>query len=72
MTGHLQAISGQTLRAAIDLPSAREALDRRIRSLAQAHDLLTVRAWTAANLTDVVMRELDAFTQTQLTLSGAA
>ena len=58
----IQAITAQTLRAARDLPSAREALDRRICSLAQAHDLLTVRAWTGANLTDVVMRALDAFT----------
>ena len=68
----IQAITAQTLRAALDLPSARQALDLRIRSLAQAHDLLTVRAWTAANLTDVVMRALDAFTKTQLTLSGIA
>ena len=58
----IQAITAQTLRAARDLPSAREALDRRIRSMAQAHDLLTLRAWTGANLTDVVMRALDAFT----------
>ena len=57
----IQAITAQTLRAARDLPSAREALDRRIRSMAQAHDLLTLRAWTGANLTDVVMRALDAF-----------
>jgi two-component sensor histidine kinase len=68
----IQAITAQTLRAARDLPSARQALDSRIRSLAQAHDLLTVRAWTAVNLTDVVMRALDAFAQTQMTLSGTA
>ena len=53
-----------------DLPSAREALDRRIRSMAQAHDLLTPRAWTGANLTDVVMRALDAFTPAQVKISG--
>jgi two-component sensor histidine kinase len=47
-------------------------LDHRIRSLAQAHDLLTVRAWTGANLTDVVMRALDAFTPTQVKMSGTA
>jgi two-component sensor histidine kinase len=68
----IQAISAQTLRAARDLPSGREALDRRIRSLAQAHDLLTVRAWTGANLTDVVVRALDAFTPTQVKMSGTA
>jgi two-component sensor histidine kinase len=68
----IQAITAQTLRAARDLPSGREALDRRIRSLAQAHDLLTVRAWTGANLTDVVVRALDAFTPTQVAMSGTA
>jgi PAS domain S-box-containing protein len=68
----LQAISAQTLRTARDLPSAREALDRRICAMAQAHDLLTLRAWTGANLTDVVMRALDAFTAAQVKMSGAA
>ena len=68
----IQAITAQTLRAARDLPSAREALDRRIRSMAQAHDLLTLRAWTGANLTDVVMRALDAFTPAQVKMSGTA
>jgi PAS domain S-box-containing protein len=68
----IQAISAQTLRGARDLPSAREALDRRIRSMAQAHDLLTLRAWTGANLADVVMRALDAFAPTQVKMSGTA
>jgi PAS domain S-box-containing protein len=67
----IQAISSQTLRAARDLPSARVTLDRRICSLARAHDLLTIRAWTGANLTDVVMRALDAFTPTQVKISGS-
>jgi PAS domain S-box-containing protein len=68
----IQALTAQTLRAARDLPSAREALDRRIFSMAQAHDLLTLRAWTGANLTDVVMRALDAFTPAQVEMSGIA
>ena len=67
----IQAITAQTLRSAHDLPSAREALSRRICSLAQVHDLLTVRAWSGANLTDVVMRALDAFTPSQVKTSGA-
>jgi PAS domain S-box-containing protein len=67
----IQALTAQTLRAAHDLPSAREALDRRMHSMAQAHDLLTLRAWTGANLTDVVMRALDAFTPDQVKMSGA-
>jgi two-component sensor histidine kinase/PAS domain-containing protein len=68
----IQAISAQTLRGARDLPSARAALDRRICAMAQAHDLLTLRAWTGANLTDVVMRALDAFTPAQVQMSGTA
>jgi PAS domain S-box-containing protein len=38
------AITAQTLRGAPDLPSARRAVEQRIRSMAQAHDLLTMRA----------------------------
>jgi PAS domain S-box-containing protein len=68
----IQALTAQTLRAARDLPSAREALERRIHSMAQAHDLLTLRAWTGANLTEVVMRALDAFTPAQVEMSGIA
>src|SRR6185436_578515 len=68
----IQALTAQTVRAARDLPSAREALDRRIRSMAQAHDLLTLRAWTGANLMDVVMRALDAFPPAQVKISGTA
>jgi two-component sensor histidine kinase/PAS domain-containing protein len=68
----IQAITAQTLRGARDLPSAREALNRRIRSMAQAHDLLTLRAWTGANLADIVMRALEAFTPAQVVVSGSA
>jgi hypothetical protein len=38
--------------------------------MAQAHDLLTMRAWTGANLSDVVERALNAFTPAQVTMSG--
>ena len=41
-------------------------------TLRAAHDLLSLRAWTGANLTDVVMRALDAFTPTQVKMSGPA
>jgi len=68
----VQAIVVQTLGAARDLPSAREALDRRICSMAHAHDLLTARAWTGAPLTDVVKRAVDAFRPAQVEMSGAA
>jgi PAS domain S-box-containing protein len=68
----VQAIAWQTLQTARDLPTAREALDRRIRSMAQAHDLLTSRAWTGASLMDVVTRTLEAFPPAQVDLSGRA
>jgi len=66
----VQAITSQTLRTARDLPSARESIERRIHSMAQAHDLLTSRSWKGANLTDVVARALEAFTPAQVKISG--
>jgi PAS domain S-box-containing protein len=66
----VQAIAAQTLRTASDLVSARKALDDRIVSMAKAHDLLTARAWTGANLQDVVARALGAFTPEQVSMSG--
>lgn len=66
----VQAITALTLRRAPDLPSAQEALNRRIRSMARAHDLLIARAWTGANLSDVVTRAVDAFTPTQMSVKG--
>lgn len=68
----IQAITALTLRAARDLPAATEALDSRIRSMAQAHDLLSLRAWTGANLTDVVSRALAAFSSAKVTTSGSS
>ncbi len=66
----IQAISWQTLRTAQDLPSARKALDHRIGSMARAHDLLTSRAWTGANVAHVVQQALEAFTPAQVQMSG--
>jgi len=66
----VQAITALTLRAARDLPSAREALEGRIRSMAHAHDLLTLRSWTCANLADVAARTLEAHTSSQVKIFG--
>ena len=68
----IQAITAQTLRSASDLPSARQAVEHRIRAMAQAHDLLTLRAWTGADLKDVVKRTLDTFSPAQMKMSGIA
>ena len=66
----VQAITSLTLQGARDLPSAKEALSHRIRSMAHAHDLLTLRSWAGANLVDVVMRVMDAYPSDQVNLSG--
>ncbi len=66
----IHAITAQTMRNARDLPSARQAVEQRIRSMAQAHDLLTARAWTGANLTDVAKRALNAFSTAQVKTDG--
>jgi two-component sensor histidine kinase/PAS domain-containing protein len=66
----VQAITALTLKGADDLPSAREALDERIASMAKAHDLLRSRDWTGANLADVVARSLDAFAVGMIEVSG--
>lgn len=68
----IQAISARTLRSAPDLPSAREALDRRIVSMARAHDLLTAHDWNGANLAEVVAGALDAFSPSRVTTRGDA
>jgi len=68
----IQAITAQTLRSANDLPSARVAVDQRIRAMAQAHDLLVLRAWDGADLADVAKRALHAFTPAQVQMSGIA
>jgi len=67
----VQAITALTLKGAEDLPRAREALDRRIASMAKAHDLLRARDWTCANLAEVVARSLDAFAVGQIEVRGA-
>ncbi|HEY3797487.1 MAG TPA: HWE histidine kinase domain-containing protein [Caulobacteraceae bacterium] len=66
----VQSISSQTLRAATDLDHAREALEERIVSLARAHDLLTDRSWSGADLCEVAPRALQPFPAGQLDLAG--
>ena len=66
----VQSIVSQTLRGAIDLEAARNSLDARIASLANAHDLLTRRNWTGADVSDLIARTLAPFPATQITTSG--
>lgn len=66
----VQSIASQTLRGATDLQAAREALESRIGSLARAHDLLTDRSWSGADLAAVVARALEPFEASRLEVSG--
>jgi two-component sensor histidine kinase len=67
-----QSIASQTLRTAVDLPSARAAVEARIGSLARAHDLLTDRSWSGADLSAVVSRALEPFAAKRFKVSGPA
>jgi two-component sensor histidine kinase/PAS domain-containing protein len=66
----VQAVSGLTLKSASDLPSAKQALEQRIVSMAKAHDLLRSREWTSASLGDVVERALEAFASSRIRVEG--
>jgi two-component sensor histidine kinase len=66
----IQSIVVQTLRGAADLASARTAVNARIVSLARAHDLLTGRSWSGADVAEVVKRAMAPFAASQITLEG--
>lgn len=68
----IQGITELTMRGARDVPSVTEALRRRIRAMAETHDLLTLRAWSGASLADVITRSLDAFALERVKMSGPA
>ena len=68
----IQALTTQTLSTARDLPSARDALEQRIVSMAKAHDLLIARSWESTSLDDVVTSALEAFSPEQVQISGSA
>jgi two-component sensor histidine kinase/PAS domain-containing protein len=66
----IQSIAVQTLRGAVDLPSAHTALNARIVALSRTHDLLTERSWSGADLADVVARAMAPFAPGQIILDG--
>lgn len=66
----VQSLAFLTLQDATDVKSARHALDARIFSLARAHDILTERNWSGADLADVVARALAPFAVAQITCEG--
>ncbi len=58
----VQAIAAQTMRSAVDLDSAREALDARLVTMGKAHDILLAGRTEAATL-DAVVRSALTFTE---------
>ena len=66
----IQSIVLQTLRGATDLDAARKAVDARIISLAAAHDLLTQRSWSGADIAEVVARAIAPFAAGRIALAG--
>ena len=66
----VQSIASQTLRGASDLEAARGDIEQRICSLARAHDLLTDRNWSAADLEDVAARAMQPFPDGRVRIDG--
>lgn len=66
----VQSIVNQTLRGAADIESARISVSARIISLARAHDLLTERSWSGANIADLAARAVAPFPTSQIILDG--
>ena len=66
----VQSIAHQTLRSAANLDDARQAIEQRICSLARAHDLLTARNWSGADMTDIVARAMQPFAAGQIRTEG--
>ena len=66
----VQSIVNQTLRGAADIEVARKAVNARIVSLAGAHDLLTERSWSGADVVDLVARAVAPFATGQISVDG--
>ena len=64
----VQAIAAQTLRKGEIPEETREALVARLVALAAAHDVLTARRWSGANLSDLARQATEPY----LRLDGAA
>jgi two-component sensor histidine kinase len=66
----VQSIVVQSLRGAVDLESASKAVSARIVSLAGAHEVLTDRSWSGADLNDLVVRAIAPFASGNITVEG--
>jgi two-component sensor histidine kinase len=68
----VQSMVVQTLRRAGDLESASDTISSRIVSLARAHDLLTARNWSSADVSEVVERVTGPFGPARFNVDGMA
>jgi two-component sensor histidine kinase len=66
----VQSIVNQTVRGTVDIEVARNAVNARIVSLAGAHDLLTERSWSGADIADLVARAIAPFGTGQISVDG--
>lgn len=66
----VQSIASQTLRSAPDLASARSAFEARILALSKAHDILSARHWSDAELPAIIRQELAAFGEARIAIDG--
>jgi len=54
----VQAIASQTIRNATSLPEAGRTLTSRLVSLSKAHDILTQKNWSGADLNDLIIESI--------------
>lgn len=66
----VQSIAAQTLRSAPTMQDARAAFEARIGALSKAHNLLSERQWSSAELETILRQELAVFDQGRAKLSG--
>jgi PAS domain S-box-containing protein len=69
----VQSIASQTLRNALTMQDAKEALEGRLIALARAHDVLTKESWEGAELKDIVGQAVAPYTsrgENRLHVSG--
>ena len=59
----VQAITNQSVRTAIDLPHAGEAISARFAALGRVHDLLLRTSWAGAMLPELLKRRLNLLKQ---------
>jgi two-component sensor histidine kinase len=65
----VQSVINLTLVEPLSLAQAKEALNGRIKALAQAHSILADHAWNGGPLTDIIGRVLASFSH-QLSITG--